>query len=106
MLKQLEATPAITQRQLAQALGVSLGQTNYLIKSLLGVGWVELCRFRRSNNKMGYMYILTPAGISEKSEITRRFLERKRSEYARLEVEIKSLEMEISADGDQENKIC
>ena len=96
-LKQLQRNPNITQRQLAEILGVSLGKTNYLVKSLLDVGWLKLENFRKSDNKMGYIYLLTPMGIAEKAAITRRFLDRKRSEYERLIVEIKTLENEVSA---------
>ena len=96
VLKQLEDNPHITQRQLAKVLGVSLGKTNYLIRSLLDVGWLKLGNFRRSNNKMGYAYILTPRGLADKAEVTQRFLERKRAEYERLASEIEALELEVS----------
>ena len=96
ILKQLEDNPHMTQRQLAEVLGVSLGKTNYLIRSLLDVGWLKLGNFRRSNNKMGYAYILTPRGLADKTEVTQRFLERKRAEYERLASEIEALELEVS----------
>ena len=96
ILKQLEDNPHMTQRQLAEVLGVSLGKTNYLIRSLLDVGWLKLGNFRRSNNKMGYAYILTPRGLADKAEVTQRFLERKRAEYERLASEIEALELEVS----------
>ena len=96
ILKQLEDNPHMTQRQLAEVLGVSLGKTNYLIRSLLDVGWLKLGNFRRSNNKMGYAYLLTPKGLADKAEITQRFLERKRAEYERLASDIEALELEVS----------
>jgi len=95
VLKKLEDNPHITQRQLAKVLGVSLGKTNYLIRSLLDVGWLKLGNFRRSNNKMGYAYILTPRGLADKAEVTQRFLERKKTEYQRLASEIEALELEV-----------
>ena len=101
-LKQLQRNPKLTQRQLAEILGVSLGKTNYLVKSLLDVGWLKLENFRKSDNKMGYIYLLTPMGIAEKAAITRRFLDRKRSEYERLVLEIETLENEVSAPEAQE----
>ena len=67
ILKQLEDNPHMTQRQLAEVLGVSLGKTNYLIRSLLDVGWLKLGNFRRSNNKIGYAYLLTPSGLADKA---------------------------------------
>tara|TARA_B110000483_G_scaffold99364_1_gene121836 strand:+ start:1638 stop:1973 length:336 start_codon:yes stop_codon:yes gene_type:complete len=101
-LKQLQRNPKLTQRELAEILGVSLGKTNYLVKSLLDVGWLKLENFRKSDNKMGYIYLLTPMGIAEKAAITRRFLDRKRSEYERLVLEIETLENEVSAPEAQE----
>ena len=96
VLKQFEDNPHMTQRQLAEVLGVSLGKTNYLIRSLLDVGWLKLGNFKRSNNKMGYAYILTARGLADKAEVTQRFLERKRAEYKRLALEIEALEFEAS----------
>ena len=96
VLKQLQQNPKITQRQLAEILGVSLGKTNYLVKSLLDVGWLKLENFRKSDNKLGYIYLLTPKGIAEKTAITKRFLDRKRADYDRLLAEIEALENEVS----------
>lgn len=94
-LKILEQRPDLTQRQLSQALGVSLGKTNYLLKSLVDVGWVKLDNFQKSNNKWGYAYLLTPIGIAEKAAITVRFLKRKKQEYNNLQLEIAELQQEI-----------
>jgi EPS-associated MarR family transcriptional regulator len=95
VLKWLEKTPNITQRQLAKELGVSLGKAHYLINSLIHVGWVKLGNFRRSDNKIGYMYLLTPVGIAEKANITRRYLVRKETEYQQLKHEIDRLKTEV-----------
>ena len=96
VLNQLDSDPHMTQRQLADVLGVSLGKTNYVVKALIDVGWLKLGNFRRSNNKMGYAYLLTPAGVVEKAVITKRFLLRKRQEYKLLALEIARLEVEES----------
>ena len=97
VLNWLEKTPNITQRQLAKELGVSLGKAHYLINSLIQVGWVKLDNFKRSDNKMGYMYLLTPAGMVEKTKITRSFLARKETEYQQLKQEIQRLKSEIES---------
>ena len=73
-LKILEQQPDLTQRQLSEALGVSLGKTNYVLKSLIDVGWVKLDNFQKSDNKWGYAYLLTPTGVAEKAAIALRFL--------------------------------
>ena len=96
VLNQLDNDPHMTQRQLADVLGVSLGKTNYVVQALIAVGWLKLGNFRRSNNKMGYAYLLTPAGLVEKAVITKRFLVRKRQEYKLLALEIARLEVEES----------
>ena len=94
-LKLLEQHPDLTQRQLAEELGVSLGKTHYLVKSLIDVGWVKLGNFQRSDNKWRYAYLLTPMGIAEKSAITARFLVRKQREYNELQQEIAQLKIEV-----------
>ena len=94
-LKILEQQPDLTQRQLAEALGVSLGKTHYLVKSLIDVGWVKLDNFQKSNSKWGYAYLLTPMGIAEKAAITARFLVRKQREYNELQQEIAQLQKEV-----------
>jgi EPS-associated MarR family transcriptional regulator len=94
-LKILEQQPNLTQRELSEALGVSLGKTNYLLKSLIDVGWVKLDNFKRSDKKWGYAYLLTPIGIAEKAAITVRFLNRKQKEYHDLQSEIAQLQQEV-----------
>lgn len=95
VLKLLEQQPNLTQRELAEELGVSLGKTHYLVKALISIGWVKLHNFQKSNNKLGYAYLLTPTGITEKAAITARFLARKRQEYNQLQSEIVSLQEEV-----------
>ncbi len=94
-LKLLEQQPDLTQRQLSEALGVSLGKTNYVLKSLIDVGWVKLHNFQRSDSKWSYAYLLTPSGVTEKAAITLRFLKRKQQEYNDLQSEIARLQREV-----------
>ena len=101
VLRLLEKNPRLTQRQLSAELGVSLGKTHYIVKSLIDVGLIKLDNFQRSNNKLGYAYLLTPKGIAEKAAITVRFLARKQNEYKRLEQEIEMLRSEVDANADQ-----
>jgi len=95
LLKILKDNPDITQRQLSKELGLSLGKTNYLIHALMGKGWVKLTNFKRSNNKLGYLYLITPKGIEEKSILAKNFLERKSAEYIKLKEEIEILKSEL-----------
>ena len=95
LLKILQDNPELTQRQISRALGLSLGKTNYLIHALMGKGWVKLDNFRRSNNKLGYLYLITPKGIDEKSKLAKNFLERKSAEFNKLKEEIEILKSEL-----------
>ena len=94
-LKILELQPNLTQRQLSEALGVSLGKTNYVLNSLIDVGWIKLDNFQKSDNKWGYAYLLTPTGVAEKAALTLRFLKRKKQEYNDLQLEIARLQKEV-----------
>ena len=94
-LKILGQQPDLTQRQLSEALGVSLGKTNYVLKSLIDVGWIKLDNFQKSDKKWGYAYLLTPMGVAEKAAITLRFLKRKQQEHNDLQLEIARLQREI-----------
>jgi len=96
VLRLLEADPQMTQRELAEALGVSLGKTNFCIKALFEKGLIKLQNFQSNRHKLAYSYLLTPTGIAEKSAITARFLTRKMAEYEQLRVEIASLQHEIA----------
>jgi len=92
ILKNIEINPSLTQRQLAKELDVSLGKVNYVIRSLLDIGWVKIDNFRKSDNKIGYLYLLTPEGITQKTIITQQFLKRKIEEYDNLKKEIEELQ--------------
>lgn len=98
LMRLLEQHPNITQRELAEHLGVSLGKTNYCIKALLDKGWLKIQNFQDSKRKLAYAYLLTPQGMVEKSAITVRFLQHKMDEYERLRLEIESLRLEVSAE--------
>jgi len=94
-LKLLEQHPNMTQRELSKELGVSLGKAHYVVKELIQVGWVKLENFQRSSNKLGYTYLLTPAGVVEKAKVTRLFLLRKQAEYQQLKRDIERLRGEV-----------
>lgn len=95
VMKFLQENPDITQRELARELGISLGGVNYCLQALVDKGWVKIHNFSRSRNKLGYVYLLTPAGISGKAALTARFLRRKLDEYEALKEEIAALRRDI-----------
>ncbi len=90
-MRLLEANPDLTQRQLAAALGVSVGGLNYCLKGLIQKGFVKVNNFRKSKNKFGYVYLLTPAGAVEKAKLTSSFSKRKMREYEAIKAEIEAL---------------
>ena len=95
LMRAIEEYPIENQRQLAEVINLSLGKTNFILKSLIKVGLVKLSNFRDSDNKFGYTYILTPKGISEKLTITSEFLQKKELEYSLLQKEIEILKTEL-----------
>lgn len=101
VLKLLQADPTLSQRQLAERLGVSLGKANYCLRALVEKGLVKLGNFGRNPNKRKYAYILTPAGLEEKTRITMRFLARKQAEFEAIRREIETLEADLGSTGDQ-----
>jgi EPS-associated MarR family transcriptional regulator len=96
VLRHLEDNPEVSQRELAELLGVSLGKTNYCLKALINKGLVKAKNFKNNANKRAYLYVLTPKGIETKARVSVRFLKRKVEEYEVLKLEIEQLKAEIS----------
>lgn len=96
LLRRLEQNPALTQRELAKELGVSLGKANYCLKALIEKGWVKVGNFRHNQSKLGYAYLLTPKGLEEKAIVTLLFLRRKQREYNALVAELEELHQEVA----------
>ena len=95
VMRLLEAQPEISQRELAQQVGLSLGALNYCLRALMAKGLVKVQNFGVSPNKLGYAYLLTPQGFKAKAEMTSGFLKRKLAEYEALRAEIESLRTEM-----------
>ena len=93
-MRLLQDNPDLTQRELADKLGISVGGLNYCLKALMEKGWVKMNSFAHAKNKFGYIYVLTPSGIAEKAAITHRFLQRKMDEYEALKLGIAALQSE------------
>ena len=91
VLRKIDNSSKLTQRQLAAKLGFSLGKLNYCIKSLKKKGHVKITNFEKNPNKIRYLYILTPRGIAQKAKLTINFMKRKMKEYDELKKEIETL---------------
>jgi EPS-associated MarR family transcriptional regulator len=94
IMRILQENPDLTQRELADKLGMSVGGLNYCLNALIDKGFVKMGNFHKSKNKFKYVYLLTPQGITEKVTLTSRFLKRKMEEYEALKVEIEALKSE------------
>lgn len=97
VLRELGRNPHLSQRELAQQLGISLGKAHYLLQALLNKGLVKVRNFERSDQKRAYSYLLTPSGIVEKARMTRDFLTRKEAEFTSLHRLIAELHGELTA---------
>jgi EPS-associated MarR family transcriptional regulator len=93
-LCELAVDSTLSQRDLSRKMGISLGRINYLISALIDKGFIKAKRFRNSKKKLGYMYILTPAGVNEKFRQTNAFIKLKTLEYEELRHEIEILKRE------------
>ena len=105
ILRLIESNPSISQRQIADELGISLGGVNYCLRALAEVGWIKVGNFAKSGHKLGYLYLLTPRGIREKTKITVSFLAKKRHEYEALRQEIARLEVELAVKSQAANSV-
>jgi EPS-associated MarR family transcriptional regulator len=100
VLRRLHKTPQISQRALTKDLGVGLGTINFCFQALVEKGLVKMQNFSQSKNKLRYAYLLTPAGVAEKSKLTAEFLKRKVAEYETLQAEIQTLKAEMNSEKD------
>ena len=97
IMRILQENPDLTQRELAEKLGLSVGGLNYCLNALIDKGLVKMQNFSNSKNKFKYVYLLTPMGIAEKVALTTRFLSRKMEEYEAIKLEIEALKSEANA---------
>jgi EPS-associated MarR family transcriptional regulator len=104
IMRILQENPDLTQRELAEKLGMSVGGLNYCLNALIGRGFVKMENFQNSKNKFKYVYLLTPQGIAEKVALTSRFLKRKMEEYEALKAVIETLKSEFDKPGEQETQ--
>ena len=95
VLRALQDNPRLTQRELSERLGVSLGATNFVLRALMEKGAIKIRNFRGNTRKLSYAYILTQHGLAEKASLTARFLARKQKEYESLKAEIEAVSREL-----------
>jgi EPS-associated MarR family transcriptional regulator len=101
ILRLLQGNPALSQREVSKALGLSLGKTHYLLRALMEKGLIKARNFQRSDNKVAYMYLLTPSGMRKRLSLTRAFLQRKKDEFEALQETIARLQSEVNQDANK-----
>ena len=87
-LRKIKSKPNSSQRELASELGFSLGKLNYCLKALKKKGLIKIENFKKNPNKLNYIYLLTPKGVSEKTKLTINFMKKKAKEYDELKKEL------------------
>ena len=97
VMRHINDTKKISQRELSQSLNISLGKVNYILKALINKGIIKARNFTNSKNKRAYAYYLTPKGLQEKARLTVSFFDRKSKEYDKLKTELRELEKEIKS---------
>jgi len=100
LIRLLDANPAMSQRDVARELGISLGKANFCLQALMQKGWIKATNFKNSRNKAAYMYLLTPRGLEGKASLTLRYLQKKMREYEALRVEIEEMRREAERHGE------
>ena len=102
VLRLLQENPEMSQREVADRVGISVGGTHYVLSALIEKGLVKLGNFTAAQDKRRYAYILTPRGISQKAAMTKRFLIRKMNEYEALRCEIEELRRGLDESADSQ----
>ncbi|MDF1722315.1 MAG: MarR family EPS-associated transcriptional regulator [Minwuia sp.] len=102
VLRLLQENPEMSQRDLARAVGISVGGAHYCLNALVEKGLIKIGNFSAAADKRRYAYMLTPKGIAEKSALTGRFLKRKMAEYEALKAEIETLQVELNPAHEQQ----
>lgn len=90
ILRKIQKNPSYSQRELAKELGFSLGKLNYCLRALQSKGLIKIKNFKKNPNKINYLYVLTPSGITEKTKLTINFMKRKMKEYDELKKELEN----------------
>ena len=105
LLRHLQEKQDVSQRELAQKMGISLGKINFILNALIKKGIIKVQNFRNNKNKLAYTYYLTSAGINEKAVLTVKFFKRKLNDYDILKRELAELEEDMKKINASEIKV-
>ena len=105
LLRYLQEKQDVSQRELAQKMGISLGKINFILNALIKKGIIKVQNFRNNKNKLSYTYYLTSAGINEKAALTVKFFKRKLNDYDIIKRELAELEEDMKKINASEIKV-
>jgi len=94
ILREINKDSDLSQRDLAKVIGLSLGKVNYCLNALKNKGYIKIKNFKNSKDKIKYLYVLTPQGITEKTKLTIQFMKRKMAEYDVLKKDLQKKKKE------------
>jgi len=80
LLEEVSLEPNSSQRKLAKRLGVALGVTNILMRSLGKKGYIRIVQVKWQS----WIYTLTPTGIARKVQLTFAYVENFLGHYKRI----------------------
>jgi sulfate adenylyltransferase len=88
LLRQLDAAPQASQRMTAEALGISLGGLNKLLRAASQADLITVAERDGPDRRQRFAYGLTAKGAATKLALTDQFLTRKLAEYDALHAEL------------------
>ena len=95
ILSILKDDPSLTQREMMQQTGVSLGKVNYCVSALVEKGQIRVERFKNNSNKTAYFYHITPSGLKAFTSLSLKFLKIKIDEYDQIKAQIENLYQQV-----------
>ena len=102
ILEHVEYDPDVTQASLAAQLGVAVGTVNWHIKRLVNKGFIKVKRAQRKKLR----YIITPAGISHRAELTVNYIDSSMRLYRRTRLRVRELLKEVKLAGYEQVQIA
>lgn len=87
VLQQIQDNEYITQRDLAQVTGMSLGTINILLKKMITTGLIKIEKL----NPQKIKYILTPEGMAEKAAKTYQYIVKSYNNISKMQKAIISI---------------
>ena len=102
LLSEVTEDGPVSQRELAQRLGVALGLVNSYIKNFVAKGYIRVKNYPRNR----YGYLLTPQGFAEKARLACQHVNYFTSLYTTTREEYRRLFRQLADQGVKEVVFC